>query len=527
MNKKKIFAIVLMSTAILGSLSLNNSDVVFASDTKAVSQQFKADNQLKDWKIDYKNNIATIIDYVGVAKDVVIPTVQDLKTWDSSTYAGLKEVHITKRGMRAAAKVADAKQGTLTISSNGEKVIADGEDWSFTFGSLQAGRFENKITAMNLNNLDVSNIKDMHNMFHDSYDLQKLAIDDWNVSNVTNMARLFNACHSLQTLDLNNWNVSNVADMHSLFTGCKNLQTINIKNWNVGNVKNMSFMFSGCTQLQNITINNWDVHNVKDMTAMFEECKNLQTLDLNNWMVFNVKDMTAMFSGCTQLQNITINNWHVDNVKNMNSMFYNCKSLQTLNLSEWNVRNVENVSYMFGGEDKLQTLDLSWWHLNDKVKKNRMFFNNGWGTSGITIYTNDPLIRKYDFEFDHRKNVQIIEVEDHAEEHAIDILNKNDWCSQLYTNAQGILTTYGGNCDKMFSALTLQKVDGKKIDLNPDCSSLPEEPLKAGDQLIFVPKINAQTYNTDQEIQLDAGKTYRYIVQTNGSTKLIDDNLVK
>ena len=64
-----------------------------------------------------------------------------------------------------------------------------------------------------------------------------------------------------------------------------------------------------------------------------------------------------------------------------------------------------------------------------------MFYNNGLGTSGITIYTNDQLIKKYNFEFDFRKNGEIIEVEDHAEEHVIDILNKNDWCSQLYTDA--------------------------------------------------------------------------------------------
>lgn len=96
---------------------------------------------------------------MGAAKDVVISTVQDLKTWDDSTYAGLKEVHIIKTGMRADAKVADTNQGTLSVSINDEKVIADGEDWSFTFDSLQVGCFENKIPVMNLNNLDVSNIK--------------------------------------------------------------------------------------------------------------------------------------------------------------------------------------------------------------------------------------------------------------------------------------------------------------------------------------------------------------------------------
>jgi surface protein len=499
MNKKKIFAIVLMSTAILGSLSLNNSDVVFASDTKAVSQQFKADNQLKDWKIDYKNNIATIIDYVGVAKDVVIPTVQDLKTWDSSTYAGLKEVHITKRGMRAAAKVVDANQGTLTVSTNGEKVIADGEDWSFTFDFLQVDCFENKIIAMNLNNLDVSNIKNMSGMFCGSDDLQKLAIGDWNVSNVTNM--------------------------EGVFTGCENLQTINIENWNVTNVKNMSAMFADCTNLQNLTLNNWNVSNVTTMRFMFSGCTKLHTLTLNNWKVGNVKDMSAMFNDCTNLQNITINNWHVDNVKNMNSMFYNCKSLQTLNLSEWNVRNVENVSYMFAYEDNLQTLELQQWHLNDRVQKGCMFYNECVAEKGFTVYTDDELIKQYNFTSDRRKNVQIIGTV--AKEHAIDILNKSDWCSQLYTNAQGILTTYGGNCHNMFSSLTIRTADGEKISLNPDCHSLPKEPLKAGDQLIFVPKIDVETYNTEQVVQLDAGKTYRYIVQTNGSTKLFDDNLVK
>ena len=63
------------------------------------------------------------------------------------------------------------------------------------------------------------------------------------VSNVKNMSDMFFSCSSLKSLDVSNWDVSKVKDMSNMFDGCKSLQSLDLSNWNVSNVEDMSFMF--------------------------------------------------------------------------------------------------------------------------------------------------------------------------------------------------------------------------------------------------------------------------------------------
>lgn len=61
--------------------------------------------------------------------------------------------------------------------------------------------------------------------------------------------------------DISNWDVSNVKDMEEMFRYAIAFNQ-DISNWNTGNVENMKKMFNGATAFDQ-DISSWDVNNVK------------------------------------------------------------------------------------------------------------------------------------------------------------------------------------------------------------------------------------------------------------------------
>ena len=88
--------------------------------------------------------------------------------------------------------------------------------------SLIQKLLEERGNDADLNDIDVSDVTDMSNLFKD-LDPYNINISEWNISNVESMWNMFCDCENFNS-DLSKWDVSNVEDMYFMFSGCNSLK---------------------------------------------------------------------------------------------------------------------------------------------------------------------------------------------------------------------------------------------------------------------------------------------------------------
>ena len=119
-----------------------------------------------------------------------------------------------------------------------------------------------KLTYVNTEGWDTSNVTNMNYMFYNCNKLAQIDVSNWNIGNVTSMQQIFYNCNSLTQLDLSNWNINNVTSMYQSFSYCSSLMSLNIDGWNMATVTNVGYMLNGCSSLSEIFMRNTDYNSV-------------------------------------------------------------------------------------------------------------------------------------------------------------------------------------------------------------------------------------------------------------------------
>ncbi|MGH1812107.1 BspA family leucine-rich repeat surface protein, partial [Enterococcus entomosocium] len=192
-------------------------------------------------------------------------------------------------------------------------------------------------TIEHAENLDVSNVEDMHNMFGAARSIKQLDVSRWDTSNVRDMSFMFNQTQLLKELDVSNWDTSQVTNMRAMFQLAESLTTLDVSSWNTSQITDMSFMFSQTRSLKELDVNNWDTSQVTNMGMMFNNANSLTTLDVSRWNTSQITDMSFMFNQMRSLKELDMSNWDTSQVTNMQSMFGNTNALNRITLGEQSI----------------------------------------------------------------------------------------------------------------------------------------------------------------------------------------------
>jgi surface protein len=141
----------------------------------------------------------------------------------------------------------------------------------------------------------------------------ELDVSNLDISNMRNMNEMFNSYKNITSLDLSNWDVSNIGAMQGMFDSCYNVTTFgDISNWNTSNLRNARSMFGSCRSLTSLDLSNWNTDSLEDMYNMFASCGNLEVLNLSNWNLNS--DMERSFYSCSSLHTIRLDTCSYDTI---------------------------------------------------------------------------------------------------------------------------------------------------------------------------------------------------------------------
>lgn len=270
------------------------------------------------------------------------------------------------------------------------------------------------VQTIDVNNLDVSNVKSFNSMFSfqdkgalmpDTSNLTEIiGLNNWHTNSAIDMSNMFGNAYKLTTIDVSSFDTSNVTNLSQMFSmppssGVTNsLQTIKgLENFDTSNVLSMNKMFNNDLKVSALDVSNFDTSKVTSMSSMFNGV-GVTELDVSNFDTSNVTDMSNMFSSISKLTQLDVSSFDTESLLKMDSMFFNCSTnivgLKNMDISKvtslngvfnasglvngdelvnWDTSNVTTTANMFNNCRSLVRLDISKWKKDNITDIGSMF----------------------------------------------------------------------------------------------------------------------------------------------------------
>ena len=219
-------------------------------------------------------------------------------------------------------------------------------------------------TRMRFNNLgdklkiiDVSNWganiwdSDQLGAFYGCLNMTVTATDEMNVSSVTNMQQMFRGCESMTSLITTNWDVSNVTTMVQAFRDCSLLSVLDTSLWDVTSLTNL-FGFLEQSELANPDVSNWVTTSLTSIGFAFRFAFSANP-DVSGWDVSGVTSMQQAFEK-SAFSGIDLSSWDTSSLTNLLATFQNATSADP-DVSGFDVTGVTTAAAMFNGSGFSQT----------------------------------------------------------------------------------------------------------------------------------------------------------------------------
>ena len=128
--------------------------------------------------------------------------------------------------------------------------------------------------------------------------ISSIDFNHFNTSNINNMNSMFYGCSSLKSLDLSHFDTSKVVDMSNMFLNCSSLEIIDLSSFDTSSVTNMNSIFNGCESLKFLDISNFNMTLITGPEKMFDLIENLTYINL-----YYAQDPNKVLSVISNLQN--------------------------------------------------------------------------------------------------------------------------------------------------------------------------------------------------------------------------------